>query len=76
MIYSIDLLKLCDETDLDILGHTMDTMVQTFQAQVLPVAGQLTARLVCQTYTRRDFFLTVCTVRDLLTSGEGNRSSG
>lgn len=43
---SADLLKLCDDTDLDILNNSMETMVQNFKTEVLPVAAQLTARLV------------------------------
>lgn len=43
----IDLLKLSDETDLDILNRSMEVMVDAFQTELLPVAAQLTARLVC-----------------------------
>lgn len=42
----LDLLKLSDETDLDILNNCMETMVEKYHAELLPVAGQLTARLV------------------------------
>jgi hypothetical protein len=42
----LDLLKLSDDTDLDILNHSMEVMVECFQNELLPVAGQLTARLV------------------------------
>ncbi len=42
-----DLLKLSDETDLDILNSSMESMVEHFQDELLPVAAQLTARLVC-----------------------------
>lgn len=45
-----DLLKLSDETDLDILNRSMEVMVDRFQAELLPVAAQLTARLVCPTF--------------------------
>ncbi|KAG2143678.1 hypothetical protein DEU56DRAFT_754477 [Suillus clintonianus] len=38
-----DLLKLSHETDLDILNHSMKTMVDRFQNELLPVASQLTA---------------------------------
>ena len=41
-----DLLKLSDETDLDILNRSMEIMVDAFQTELLPVAAQLTARLV------------------------------
>jgi hypothetical protein len=41
-----DLLKLSDETDLDILNRSMEVMVDQFQNELLPVAAQLTARLV------------------------------
>jgi hypothetical protein len=47
-----DLLKLSDETDLDILNHSMEVMVHCFQDELLPVAAQLTARLV---RVERDF---------------------
>lgn len=46
-----DLLKLSDETDLDILNSSMETMVEYFQDELLPVAAQLTARL-CDSYMR------------------------
>ncbi|KAH7915448.1 armadillo-type protein [Hygrophoropsis aurantiaca] len=46
-----DLLKLSDETDLDILNHSMEAMVEQFQNELLPVASQLTARL-CESYMR------------------------
>jgi hypothetical protein len=42
----IDLLKLSDETDLEILNHSMEVMVDCFQTELLPVATQLAARLV------------------------------
>ena len=45
--HHVDLLKLSDETDLDILNSSMETMVEHFQDELLPVAAQLTARLVC-----------------------------
>ena len=40
------LLKLSEETDLDILNSCMETMVDRYQAELLPVAAELTARLV------------------------------
>jgi hypothetical protein len=43
----LDLLKMSDETDLDILNNSMDTMVEQFPDELLPVAAMLTARLVC-----------------------------
>jgi hypothetical protein len=43
----VDLLKLSDETDLDILNSSMESMVEHFQDELLPVAAQLTVRLVC-----------------------------
>ncbi|KAF9451856.1 ARM repeat-containing protein [Macrolepiota fuliginosa MF-IS2] len=46
-----DLLKLSDETDLDILNRSMEVMVDQFQTELLPVAAQLTARL-CESYMR------------------------
>ncbi|KAI5123131.1 hypothetical protein M0805_000834 [Coniferiporia weirii] len=46
-----DLLKLSDETDLDILNTCMETMVEKFHTELLPVAAQLTVRL-CDSYLR------------------------
>ncbi|KIM53457.1 hypothetical protein SCLCIDRAFT_1222776 [Scleroderma citrinum Foug A] len=46
-----DLLKLSDETDLDILNNSMETMVERFQDELLPVATELTSRL-CESYLR------------------------
>lgn len=46
MVAVADLLKLSDETDLDILNHSMEAMVDRFQNELMPVASQLTARLV------------------------------
>ena len=37
---------MADETDLDILNNCMETMVDRYQAELLPVAANLTARLV------------------------------
>ncbi|KAG7445610.1 ARM repeat-containing protein [Guyanagaster necrorhizus] len=45
------LLKLADESDLDILNHSMDVMVDQYQTELLPVAAQLTERL-CDSYLR------------------------
>jgi hypothetical protein len=45
-VAAADLLKLSDETDLDILNHSMEAMVDRFKTELLPVASQLTARLV------------------------------
>jgi hypothetical protein len=56
-----DLLKLSDETDLDILNHSMEAMVDRFQNELLPVASQLTARLVSAlSYSRYYDMLTAC----------------
>ena len=41
-----DLLKLSEETDLDVLNHMMEVMVEQYCTELLPVASQLTARLV------------------------------
>jgi hypothetical protein len=41
-----DLLKLSEETELDILNYSMEVMVQRYHTELLPVAVQLTARLV------------------------------
>ncbi|KAF8625982.1 hypothetical protein AX17_006706 [Amanita inopinata Kibby_2008] len=46
-----DLLKLSDETDLEILNHSMEVMVDYFQTELLPVAAQLADRL-CGSYMR------------------------
>ncbi|KAH9949788.1 armadillo-type protein [Amylocystis lapponica] len=45
------LLKLSDETDLDILNNCMETMVEHYHNELLPVAVELTSRL-CETYLR------------------------
>ena len=37
---------MCDETDLDILNTCMDTLVECFHSELLPVAPELAARLV------------------------------
>ncbi|PPQ95282.1 hypothetical protein CVT26_014856 [Gymnopilus dilepis] len=47
----VDLLKMSDETDLDILNNSMEVMVDQFQTELLPVAAMLTARL-CESYMR------------------------
>ena len=41
-----DLLTLSDETDLDILNHSMEVMAEEFQTELSPVATLLSARLV------------------------------
>ncbi|KAG1759420.1 von Willebrand factor type A domain-containing protein [Suillus occidentalis] len=46
-----DLLKLSDETVLEILNHSMETIVHRFKTELPPVALQLTARL-CESYLR------------------------
>jgi hypothetical protein len=46
MVAVADLLKLSDEMDLHILNHSMEAMVDRFKSELLPVASQLTARLV------------------------------
>jgi hypothetical protein len=46
LMHSTDILKLSDETDLDLLNNAMETMVKHYTAELLPVAAQLTARLV------------------------------
>ncbi|KAF8510510.1 ARM repeat-containing protein [Hysterangium stoloniferum] len=46
-----DILKLSDETDLELLNDVMETMVKHYTAELLPVAAQLTARL-CELYMR------------------------
>ncbi|KAF9240262.1 armadillo-type protein [Melanogaster broomeanus] len=45
------LLKLSDEMDLDVLNSSMESMVELFQDELLPVATELTARL-CESYMR------------------------
>jgi len=42
----LDVLKLSSETDLDILNHVMESMVKHYTNELLPVAAELTARLV------------------------------
>ncbi|KDQ15134.1 hypothetical protein BOTBODRAFT_32118 [Botryobasidium botryosum FD-172 SS1] len=46
-----DLFKLSDETDLDMLTEAMETYIEVFQDELLPVAAELTARL-CESYVR------------------------
>jgi len=46
-----DLLKLSDETDMDVLNSCMEAMVEHFDKELMPVSTQLTQRLV-QTYMR------------------------
>ncbi|KIJ55033.1 hypothetical protein M422DRAFT_201012 [Sphaerobolus stellatus SS14] len=46
-----DVLKLSDETDLDLLNHVMESMVKHYTNELLPVAAELTTRL-CQLYQR------------------------
>ncbi|KAG8955960.1 hypothetical protein FRC04_006408 [Tulasnella sp. 424] len=46
-----DLFKLADETDLDALSNCMETFIEEFKDELLPVAPQLVARL-CESYTR------------------------
>ena len=41
-----DLLKLSEETELDILNFSMEIMVRRYHTELLPVAVQLAARLV------------------------------
>jgi len=41
-----DLLKLSDETDLDLLNGCLENMVDSYQDELLPVATSLTSRLV------------------------------
>ncbi len=45
-LFFLALLKLSEETDLDILNSCMETMVDRYQTELLPVAADLTARLV------------------------------
>ncbi|KAH8091016.1 armadillo-type protein [Cristinia sonorae] len=45
------ILKLSDETDLDLLNTSMATIVEQYQTELLPVAAELTSRL-CETYIR------------------------
>lgn len=42
-----DILKLSDETDMDVLNNCMETLVEWFHEELMPVSVQLTARLVC-----------------------------
>ncbi|KZV95467.1 ARM repeat-containing protein [Exidia glandulosa HHB12029] len=46
-----DLLKLSDETDMDVLNSCMEVLVEHFDTELMPVATQLTMRLVA-TYMR------------------------
>lgn len=42
-----DLLKLCDETELESLNSSLKAIVAYYQEELLPVAVDLTVRLVC-----------------------------
>ncbi|EJD50497.1 ARM repeat-containing protein [Auricularia subglabra TFB-10046 SS5] len=46
-----DMLKLSDETDMDILNSCMEVLVEWFDKELMPVATQLAQRL-CSTYMR------------------------
>ncbi|KAG8903898.1 hypothetical protein FRB99_002598 [Tulasnella sp. 403] len=46
-----DLFKLSDDTDLDALSTCMESFIEVFKEQLLPVSPQLIARL-CQSYLR------------------------
>ncbi|TFK27591.1 ARM repeat-containing protein [Coprinopsis marcescibilis] len=46
-----DLLKMSDDTDLNILNNSMEVMVNQYHNELLPVAAQLTAHL-CESYMR------------------------
>lgn len=75
----LDLLKLSDETDLDILNRSMEVMVEAFQTELLPVAAQLTARLVsANSHPSATLGLRSvgCAVRLVFASREGKRRSG
>jgi hypothetical protein len=41
-----DLLKLCDETELESLNSSLKAIVAYYQEELLPVAVELTSRLV------------------------------
>jgi hypothetical protein len=42
---------LSEETDLDLLNLAMDKMVEHFQEDLIPVAAQLTAKLVSHDFS-------------------------
>ena len=46
------LLKLSDDTDLDLLNNAMESVVEQFQDELLPVATERTSRLVSYPMTR------------------------
>ena len=70
---SIALLKLSEETDLDILNGAMESLVETYQTELLPVAAELTARLVRYFSTRISSFAyrNILIVRDVRSPGQG-----
>jgi hypothetical protein len=41
---------MCDETELDILNHCLEVLVQSFSEELLPVAAELASRLVRNTF--------------------------
>ena len=44
--FRLDLLKLCDETELESLNSSLKAIVAYYQEELLPVAVDLTVRLV------------------------------
>ncbi len=46
IVLILDLFTMCDETDLDALSGCMETFIEAFQEQLLPISPQLIARLV------------------------------
>lgn len=46
-----DILRLSEESELDILNHAMEVLVDRYQTELLPVASQLAQRL-CETYIK------------------------
>lgn len=65
-------LKLSETTELDVLNNCMETMVERYHQEILPVAIQLTARLV------RDFLnsqiLSTCGTHPCLTNDSVKRT--
>lgn len=79
IVYALpDLLKLSDDTDLDILNSSMETIVESFPDELMPVAAQLTARLVRELTLPLD--QCVCNsslaVRNVLATCGGSSSPG
>ena len=65
-----DMLKLSDETDLESLNNGMEIIVEAFQDELMPVAAQLTARLVSIIVLSLSLFLSLVSATRICVSQE------